>query len=363
MGPLFLNKTMADIRSLIKRGFCSAIVYSGALSVFRWYVNAFEANCINDGAVGFPFVKRRREARLQILTYHRVNNERDSFFPATPISVFAEQMQFLAEHYHVVALETAVELLRKGDLPENSVAITFDDGYKDNYLHAFPILKRLGIPATIFLATGVIGTGRVLWHDQVFSAFRQTIKRALEGFGPQLATFKISSLQDKLCAQQQVLGMLRRCGEDARTRWICQLTERLEVQPLMSDAGLMLNWEQVKRMVEGGIAIGSHTMTHPIMSKISSLQVQSEAVGSMKAIQEAVGVVPRTFAYPNGTVEDFTPSVKAALREAGYVCAVTTIFGSNMRAQDPFELRRGGPWETHLPTFAVKMNWYRFCPY
>ena len=359
---MLLGNAMVGIKSLIKRVFCSAVVYSGVLSFVRQCVNVFEANCIDGRAVGFPFIRRRRESRLQILTYHRVNDEGDSFFPATPTSVFTEQMQFLAEHYRVFALETAVELLGKGELPDNAVCITFDDGYQDNYLHAFPILKRLGISATIFLATGVIGTGRVLWHDRVFSAFRQTTKGALKGFGPQSATFKVTSLQEKLLAQQQVLGILRQCDEDTRARWVNQLIERLEVEPFISESGLMLNWEQVRSMVRGGIEIGSHTMTHPIMSRISSFQVRDEAVGSMKAIQQEIGVTPRTFAYPNGTADDFTPSVKAALREAGYVCAVTTIFGSNSRAQDPFELRRGGPWETHLPTFAVKMNWYRFCP-
>ena len=103
-------------------------------------------------------------------------------------------------------------------------------------------------------------------------------------------------------------------------------------------------------------------MTHPIMSRISARRVREEIVGSTKAIQENLGAAPRTFAYPNGTADDFNETVKTVLQDVGYRCAVTTVFGTNTSGRDLFELRRGGPWETHLPTFAVKMDWYRFCP-
>lgn len=354
------REAMCGMKSMITHGVTGAIVRMGALSLLQRFVDRFERKTASDGRMVFPFVKRRREPRLQILTYHRVNDEGDSVFPATPIRVFTAQMEFLARHCHVCPLETGVERLMAGDLPDNSVAITFDDGYQDNYLNAFPILKQLGITATIFLATDVIGTGRVLWHDRVFSAFRRTRAQRLERFGPESVTFSLASLPEKLRAQRPVLDILRRCGEQERMRWIERLNDCLQVEDEQPGTDLMLNWRQVKLMAEAGIMMGSHTMTHPILSRLDVSRVREEVMGSMNAIQEQTGRTPRAFAYPNGTEQDFNLPVKLALREAGYRCAVTTVFGSNAPTQDPFELRRGGPWEAHLPTFAVKMSWYRF---
>ena len=82
--------------------------------------------------------------------------------------------------FRVLPLSALVEGLREATFPDNAVAVTFDDGYRDNYLHAFPILQRYSIPATIFLATSAIGSDRQLWHDDVFSAFRETAESSLE---------------------------------------------------------------------------------------------------------------------------------------------------------------------------------------
>ena len=76
-------------------------------------------------------------------------------------------------------------------------------------------------------------------------------------------------------------------------------------------------------------------------------------------IESAAGITPRAFAYPNGAPDDYTETVKHLVRQAGFTCAVTTRFGLNTAATSPWELRRGGPWEHHLPTFATKLAWYR----
>jgi hypothetical protein len=76
-------------------------------------------------------------------------------------------------------------------------------------------------------------------------------------------------------------------------------------------------------------------------------------------IEAACGAPPTAFAYPNGGSDDYTEAVTHLVREAGFSCAVTTRFGLNTAATSPWELRRGGPWEWHLPTFALKLAWYR----
>ena len=136
--------------------------------------------------------ERRRAGSLHILVYHRVNDERDAFFGGLPVAVFTSQMEFVARHFTVRPLEAALEALRRGETDDNIVAVTFDDGYMDNFTHALPVLLRLGIPATFFLTTDAIGTGRVVWHDRVFAAFRETKVGELRAFGP-LAAFSLGT--------------------------------------------------------------------------------------------------------------------------------------------------------------------------
>ena len=101
-----------------------------------------------------------------ILTFHRVNDDDDPFLPSMPTAVFAARMAHIARHYRVLAVEDLVERVRQGTAPRNALALTFDDGYRDNLSHAAPILAQHGLPATIFLATGYIGTPDVPWFDR-----------------------------------------------------------------------------------------------------------------------------------------------------------------------------------------------------
>lgn len=333
--------------------------HAGGLELFLRFVSRFQCREEMRSGSFFPGVAKRRSRNIQILTYHRVNDERDPFFPAIPTAVFESQMTYLASHFNVCSLEEALERMKKKDIPENAVVITFDDGYRDNYLNAFPILKRLGIPATIFLATDAIGSGRTLWHDVVFSAFRETRLPLLGGFGNDSREHPLRTLDEKLAAQRAVLEFLRSLEEGVRSFWIERLLERLKVDRIKG-LNLMLTWDEVKAMHKSRISFGSHTATHPILSRLSTDRASEEIYGSKRVIEEVLGAPVTTFAYPNGREKDFTDLTKKILKEAGYACAVSTIFGSNYSGQDLFALRRGTPWEEDLPRFALKLAWYKF---
>src|SRR6266850_506179 len=116
----------------------------------------------------------RRDAAFPILSYHRVNDARDPFFDSLPTEVFEQQMSHVARHYRVFSVEELTDRLRRGGLPRNAVAITFDDGYRDNLTHAAPILSRHGLPATVFLATSFMGTAEVPWVDRLAMALKAT---------------------------------------------------------------------------------------------------------------------------------------------------------------------------------------------
>src|SRR5262249_24574843 len=122
---------------------------------------------------------------------------------------------------------------------------------------------------------------------------------------------------------------------------------------------LMLSWDDVHALLGLGFSIGAHTVNHPILSRVSAERARAEIVGARAMIESVCGVPPLTFAYPNGRREDYSAIISRLVREAGFVCAVTTRFGVNTTATSRWELRRGGPWETHLPTFALKLAAYR----
>lgn len=332
--------------------------HTGLVTLLSWLANMYQP-AKKPGAV-LPVLRKRPMKNLQILTYHTVNDQHDPFFTGMPVQVFAQQMAYLAQHATVLPLTEAVERLQRQDLPDNAVAVTFDDGYRDVYVHAFPILQAYSVPASIFLATDCIGSGNVLWHDRVFAAFRKTQAPCLVAYGTEAATYPLRTMDDKLRAQHEVLRFLRSLDGHARLAWIARLEEQLGVQDQENGLELMLTWEDVQAMVGHGISFGSHTVTHPILSKVPRDQAMYEVAMSKRVIEEHIGQPVTTFAYPNGRAEDFTRETQEVLQEAGYLCALTTIFGTNDGEQDLYALRRGQPWEEHLPTFATKMSWYKF---
>jgi peptidoglycan/xylan/chitin deacetylase (PgdA/CDA1 family) len=333
--------------------------YSGVLKLFNFFSAKFQPKKYPEGKVVFPFVQRKRARNLQILVYHRVNDQGDSFFPAVPMDQFAAQMEYLAANCFPCPLEEAVQRLKHNDLPERAVVVTFDDGYRDNYQYAWPILRRFRIPATIFLAAGAIGSGRI-WHERVFRAFRTTQAVKLERFPDRESSYPLTSLEARLNAQSRALRFLWELTDEERLRWINRLEERLGMGDPGESEAILLGWDEISVMSESGVSFGSHTISHPILSKSPEEKLKEEIEGSKKIIENKIKRAVSSFAYPVGRKQDFNDRVKAMVKEAGYQCALTTVFGVNEPGQDLFELRRGTPWESDIPSFAAKLSWYRF---
>lgn len=304
-------------------------------------------------AVGYA----RRAPAFPILTYHRINDDGDPFFGALPTAVFERQMRHVARNYRVLPLEDLVERLQRGGLPRNALAITFDDGYRDNLTHAAPILSRLGLPATIFLATGFIGTAEVPWVDRLAQGLKKSPVDAVRTpWGDEL---DLTGVAARLHALAQTLAHFKRVPDEERHRALEALLAALGVTDQRGFKNLMLSWDDVHALRGLGFTIGAHTVNHPILSRVTPQRAWTEILGSRTMIESACGAAPRAFAYPNGGAAEYTETVKRLVREAGFTCAVTTRFGLNTSNTDPWELRRGGPWEHHLPTFALKLAWYR----
>ena len=338
------------------------ILRAGLWRGLTWIAVKFQVRVNVQGRLTFPFIRRRWRRNCQILSYHRVNDDEDMFFPAITLEVFERQMRVLADCFTICRVGELIERIKRDDLPENAVAVTFDDGYRDNYTNAFPILKRYSIPATVCLATDVIGTSRTLWHDDVFTAFRKTTALELPDIGIGTSVLPLTSIATKLHAQAEVLTHLWSLDTALRDMAVERLRTALNVERRHADtARLMLTWEEVAEMSREGIEFGAHTGSHPALSKVSLEIAREEIRRSKFSIERILKVPVTTFAYPHGRRGDFTTTTKALIKDAGFDCALTTIFGNNEPGMDLYEMRRIAPWNEDSKTFVARLSYYKFC--
>lgn len=303
-------------------------------------------------AIGYVRGKRH----FPILVFHRVNDENDPFFPSVPTAVFAARMKHIAEHYVVLTVEELTERIRRGAVPHRALALTFDDGYRDTLTHAAPVLTRHGLRATVFLATGYIGTSEMPWYDLLALAFKTTERESVD-LSPGRALV-LDTVGGRLQALQVVLRHLKQIADEDRRRTLARLID--ELQPALAERQkrLMLSWEEVDTLRGLGVSVGAHTVSHPILSRVAPEAAWREVQGSKVAIERTLGAPVRAFAYPNGGSDDYDSTTMELVSRAGFSCAVTTRRGLNTSRTPVFELRRGGPSEGHLPTYALKLAYY-----
>ncbi len=293
--------------------------------------------------------------------YHRVvrDYEEDGFGCSVVSATqknFEGQMKFLAEEDHnVISLEDFVERMGNGKkLPKNSIVITFDDGYKDNFFYAYPILKKYKLPATFFLTTGFLDNKTVPWWDKLIYLVKNSQKEefSLDGFG------KISirnNLEKKNVIKKLWTNMRVSNGE--RGEYMEKISEELKVElPKKFGENLLLSREDIKKMSREGMSFGAHTESHPILSQLPENSAKKEILDSKKKIEEELQREVNFFAYPNGRRGDFNPKIKRILKENGFKAAVSTIYGFNYPGQDLFELKRIGIHASdNLAIFQAKL--------
>ncbi len=312
------------------------------------------------------FVQMMHSQYLTVLTYHRIADPTrkgfDTFKPnvsATPRD-FNLQMDVISRWFNIISInDVASWLLRKSTLPPNAALITFDDGYLDNYFQAYPILRKYGIPGLIFLTTKHIGSDLPFYWDLVANYFYNSTYDQLS-----LPILGSHSWENRLQLEtviHKVIESLKKISEYEKLRLISQLPDRLGVA---SSPGklpkLMMNWDQVRDLSVKGIDFGGHTMTHPILTRISGQQARKEIDGSKNKIESEIERQVICFAYPNGQLGDFNSSTKQMVSEVGYQAAFSLINGPNSYKsirEDPFGIRR--VFISHkdtLPRFAFKVS-------
>ena len=284
----------------------------------------------------FRFAKVITKNKLRILGYHRFG---DGYVTSQS---FEKQIAYLKKHYNVIDLQSCLDFLygKKQSSP-NSVLLTVDDGYQDFYSIAFPILRKYNVPATLFLTVDFIDKGIWLWHDLLNFGINNTSRADFTLNG------KVFDLRNRRGRAELKLSLDRICTS-------CTTTEKDEfISQVLKELGVNapehatpdyapLTWDQIVEMFRFGVNYGSHTCTHPILSKISLNEALQEIQESKHRIEEVMQRDIMAFCYPNGKEDDFNETIKKMVKECGYKCAMSIIYGMNDFKSDKYALRRMG---------------------
>ncbi|MGA7416237.1 MAG: GNAT family N-acetyltransferase, partial [Bryobacteraceae bacterium] len=192
--------------------------------------------------------QKRAEPSARIFFYHRVNDNRDPFFPACSTDVFERQIRFLAKHYQVVKMAEMLDRLEQGDPSGHMVAITFDDGYEDSYQQAYPILRRYNLPATIFLTTAPIDHRQPLWFESLAAALKSTSHDHLDVEIDIPRRFWLRTEKERLDANARIFSLLRSLSDEQRRLRYEELLRMIGASGDADRKDKMLSWDQVREM-------------------------------------------------------------------------------------------------------------------
>ncbi len=299
-----------------------------------------------------PHARPSGQPRLLILMYHRIlpaEDERASLeepgMIVTP-ETFRQHIEILQQYFSIVRLDDWLHKRNHGDaVPHKACAITFDDGWADNYEFAFPVLQQNNIPATIFLVSDMMGTDNVFWPERLARLIAAVATQYPQhAQHPALQWLPHQFNQSAPTAEQisATIAKVKALPDSEIHQRITETETRLEIQYPEQPAAL-LNWEQIQTMVDSGlISMGSHTCRHVrLNAQLDHEQLQHEILHSKSTIEQHIGNPVTTFCYPNGDLCD------EALRLVGqtYEGAVTTQSGWNTLDTPVHSLHRIGVHE------------------
>lgn len=333
---------MVKLKLLLKSIICSVLYHTGLLHLYmKW-----------------NFLKRGNYPAV-IINYHRFVENFDNIIEVHPsathsIEDFKKEIRFLSKYFDIRSLDDVVNDLKKGsEFRRPTIALTVDDGYKDNFDLMFPVLQERKVPATIFLSTAVIGTDQMNWYDRFASILMNTPSQELQMNGMMEGKLlKLESMNHKRIAYNRIVEYLKNIDIEKRNQCLVEIETQLG-PPKINDP-LMLNWDEVRTMSQSNISFGAHTHTHPILTKMPLENAKQDIARSKEIIEKELGGSTKHFAYPNGRKIDFNEELQEYCREIGFSSVSSFEYGHNQSTKDRWNLKRIGS-ESPVSLFAVNV--------
>jgi peptidoglycan/xylan/chitin deacetylase (PgdA/CDA1 family) len=297
-----------------------------------------------------------------ILLYHRVaESQSDPHSLCVTPQHFAEHLEVLRQQSQPMRLRQLAGALSSGERLRLAVAVTFDDGYADNLYNAKPLLERYDIPATVFVTAGYVGSSREFWWDEIDRLLLQTDTLPKEFQLKVNGNIYRWNLDDPGLRQQchrSLTGMLRGLPDSEQRMTLNSLLDWAGAESKSRPTHRPLSPDETLRLVEGElIEIGSHTLTHPILSALSVTAQQNEIRRSKIILEEILGHPVTSFAYPHGSRSDYTAETVAIVRGAGFTCACSVLFDAIWQCTDYYQLPRVKVDDWDGDTFSRIIRW------
>ena len=293
---------------------------------------------ISIAAGGLRRANAGRGSRLAVLTYHRVDEPaaRPDLFPGLISAVpaaFEQQMVRLASRYRIVSLDDMLAFRRGASPPPGTVvAITFDDGYRDVGEIAWPILQRLGIPATLFVPTGLVGGSEGFWWDRLWAALGRVQPGRV--VTTPLGDVRIDGEEERAAVHRDWRARLKQVPHERLERLVEETCAALDVP---AARGSLLDWSELAVLASQGLALGAHTRGHPLLTSVDAPLRMDELAGARADLDEH-GMPTVAMAYPSGAHD---AGVVDDAATAGYEIAFTTDRGvEDLRRADWLRLHR-----------------------
>lgn len=299
---------------------------------------------------------------LLVLNYHRIGQRESDLFDPGVFSAtgeqFDRQLAYLKRRVELVSLEEALLYVegKSGGGRHCRALITFDDGYLDNYLTAYPILRSHNVQGVFFLVSTMVGSAAIPWWDHIAYLVKTAKNRRFSLQYP--AELDVHLERDGLdVSLRSILRLYKRAENTDSTRFIHELAEASRGEDLPPAERRFLNWDEARAMQQGGMAFGSHTYSHPVLSQLSPGEQLNELQKSRSIMSDELARPIDVLAYPVGATTSFTTETQQAARDAGYRAAFSFYGGTNYKGStSPYDVKRIAIDDSSSTRFQVQTS-------
>lgn len=306
-----------------------------------------------DQSGAFDAVLRLRSwlgsSALPVLCYHSVRTLPDDYpfdgdvVDTTP-EEFDRHIALLQRYYKLIGVDELADELAHGRSPRGCALISFDDGYRDNYSQALPILRAHGAVATFFLATSYMSERKIFWWERISYLFTRTkLKSARLSYPTEL---ELDLEHRRGLSKRLVLSLIKTVHGLDLNRLLAHLTEALQVRwdeqiEARFAEELVLTWDEAREMKRQGMSFGSHTSSHRILTTLPIREVRAELSTSKRVLEQELGGTIHSVSYPVGMPVRLVRPIISAVEEAGYTLGFTNLSGvASVERLDPFDISR-----------------------
>jgi peptidoglycan/xylan/chitin deacetylase (PgdA/CDA1 family) len=315
-----------------------------------------------------PVLARFQTPQVVIINYHRIRSVQEEDIPfdegvyGPTQEVFAQQIRWLKQNFDILSEGDLLETLRRPGFKGRFAAITFDDGYRDNYTRAYPVLRTFSAPAIFFICPAVIDSRRLGWWDIISYLVKRTRQTEIKIAG------QVFSTSDAIRPLHNIMKLHK---ADETANLLADLSTACEVPlpDVAMESEHLMSWEEVDEVQRNGVAIGSHTHTHRVLATLDEEAQRWELKQSKAALEMRLGRPVRTIAYPVGRYLHFTPATMRIARECGYEGAFSFHTGANYPGlRNMYNIRRiacTNQWDSNFACAAYLpklFSWYHEAP-